>query len=137
MILKFSKQNPYLIERAKYFKGAGAWYNNVLQITSEDARILRWQENEDDIVIQFDRSPGEAAAYGKQIAAFTFDKPDKTLLFDMKKSFELGYNEHPDATAERLKLIRISYNADAATGKVTMVVFDPFDNVPEWVTLLK
>jgi len=137
MILKFSKQNPYLTERAKFFKGLGAWYNNVLSITSEDANVLRWQEDDDDIVMQFDRSPGEAAAYGKEIPAFNFDKPDKTLIFDMKKMFELGHDEHPSATAERLKLICISYTADEATMKAKMVVFDPFDNVPEWVTLLK
>lgn len=137
MIFRFSKQNPYLLERAKYFKGAGAWYNNILQITSEDARVLRWQEDDDAIVIQFERNPGEAAAYGKQIDSFTFDKPDKVLIFDIEKSFKLGYNEHPDVTAERLKLIRISYHADEATKKVTMTVFDPFDMVPEWVTLLK
>ena len=137
MIFKFSKQSQALLERHNFFKGAGAWYNNIFQMTSEDARILRWQEDDKSIVIEFDRFPGQAAAYGKQIDSFTFSKPDKTLIFDMKKMFELGYDEHPSATAEKLKLICISYTADEAAMKAKMVVFDPFDMVPEWMSLLK
>lgn len=133
MIFRFKKDDAALKERSAYFRGPSAWINNILQITNDEANVLRWQENDDAIIVQFDRHPGEAAQHGRVLDSFVFDQPDKVVTFDMKRMFDCGVDEHPSATAERLGVICINYAADEATMRATMTVFDPFNNLPLWI----